>query len=1224
MPKCNKPLLASIFLTMREMEKRGIIENPNEADVEKFVNKVAKQLASHNKEMQKFEKEEAEMPFTMNIIPKSMLMAINFEEELDGIQVEVIPKSKKEILLLDRDIDVDVSTVEITKEMEQDIIAEGFEALNFMEFPMQGEADEVIKLYIPGHREVDTVAKLLLHTLNKVGAEKHSDEYTSEHKAFFGPIAYNLNNRSWHHNTQILIPVIASHVEFINEGILTVGGESLSDAVLTIDENFYKRLVDALVKEREKSKISVLNEEYPEAFDPEYWRETMREVSEAIVRDVTTKIIVALGGLKGNFKHGRDELVSLFFNATDNGQDLKRTKKSEFNFSLKLPKKSGTAPLRIPYTKKTGGKEALMLDRFKISKKRLNEETLSEYDIIPLHSQTETFSFNGKVLFREIEIEEDAPKFHTTNQMMGRDYYYSKQMLEQFRLVTNDESDIGKAGGTAETFRNIAKKADNIVTSSGTAISGKPGDFAYQLGNRGIDRHVIQQNAARLTELCGIYSLSSDILKQAMLYDTGSNLVTLYYEANGAKSKTFDLKQESKKTAYHLIRELDRHTDVSGIVPSKAGRDVFMLIRSALLASEPIQASDNSSFIKEVVRKSLAYTKVENDNYRPPVLLKEKPGLQNGVTYINAVAAAGGGNSSIMTRKRLKGRDETIEFDDRAAFLATKKEIAKEDDFLEEKASVDIDAALMFDFLRQYGSDHYIADLHYICTSGFNTFVDSLNPKKTPYAASNIALVIPEGMTPRRFEDLLVKSTKTSTDDMGSFYRTYINNNGSLDAVEKNYTNKEKIELFKWLLEKAQRYYFDNMTEIYETVNSSEEPLEFIEINGFKFAGEMNIPETLYNRTTGDEIAFVGNDEFQFYNGYPHVVGDPVMFSVDLVLDRPAWKKFVHRAPVFHYEFHNRETASIAERYTTTGVKNMLEHRVGKHSEKVVMASDRTMGSVINLYEYIEVLANRSDKTRPYILVVNNMGNKELTEATRGIDQSFLRKNAIIIEEASSQIMQVLVNNCKSKGETIQGYGVVSNYIAISRGLDLSDMHYISAAGWMLRPNEAIQMIARLFSVDRDYGTIGIHNGGRDVALQNCFIDGEPGNGAKSVVPGIASHVLIDNLVTNREKDYPDRPASVPMISFTDSAHTAKEYASISKTNIRIPMGGQINDSFYYSYETYDGFMDGTLADLKKTNPIEKIFTPASGYMEYFADMGMEDEEIIEIDAEQEAYGYAQ
>ena len=177
-------------------------------------------------------------------------------------------------------------------------------------------------------------------------------------------------------------------------------------------------------------------------------------------------------------------------------------------------------------------------------------------------------------------------------------------------------------------------------------------------------------------------------------------------------------------------------------------------------------------------------------------------------------------------------------------------------------------------------------------------------------------------------------------------------------------------------------------------------------------------------------------------------------------------------------------------------------------------------------------------------------------------------EDAIIVKEKTAS---------SSKNKKID-YNVFSNYISIARGLDLSSMDKILVTGMLANPNDAIQMLARVFSVDRDDGEIYLFGGGNNYSLRNVLTEGH-GKAADMIEEMMAGAVMTDNgIALSVEGAKPHLPAvdiDVDVIGPTQS----------DKVNLKL----------HRATEVYKGFMGGTMASTKQTQT-ETPFKVATGY----------------------------
>lgn len=1149
---CNKAMNAAVFLSIREMEKRGILDISKEGAtgiIQKLKEYQEAYIKSTTKKIDRSQQIRA--PFDMNIITKDALGAINFIDEVDA---DTSVKYKSETISYRQSVDVleekRVLDTASAYEVRED------SALNIV-YPYEGDAF----VYLPMHN-MGSAAELFVREFFR----------RTDGDVVRGSISFK---GAWISNgcRDAVVLVMSTRGSAIADGIAKLGKTALGDIVLPIDDKMGEIIFQLLEKEFEK------REDKPE-FDIAYVNALLVDTKEFLTKKSKLEIIDTFSQLKTHFTDGKKELVR-FFQWNGLGEaaaELEQTKKNNFLFELNI---DTAGDVDIPYKEKKDDTNHVC-DFLTYSYQEI-DKSLSHYNRYVIEANKMILGFN-KTIYKRVSFDENrVMPLRDSNTMMSKSSFYTSALVSSFPIVSIDEADMGIKGKKSSVSRAIAANARNIITSTGTATTGKPSQMAWHIGAQGMSLNQIENTAQEITETCGVYEIKSDFIKTLMTVDTRGVFGNTLKEVLTLKmsGEAFSLSMISRKFVNFALKVFKENSvDISNYNPVNASKDIEKLINMAFATSSINSKASDYRIVSSILVKGLSLRSADGKR-RTPSLLREAPGINNPKTFASIIKSQDG-NPSIQTRENLKGRKETFYFSDYAILQKTEANLKEQgvDISLED---AEVEKKLLFDFLKTYTLKSHLFDVGYLLSSLFEVFVESIKMN------DNTELIIPEGMDRKMFLSILAKSSVSVNNGMENIYREYLKSNGSFARVETIY-GEEKAKLFFVVLQKFQDIVLDNLPELRSQVMQvMEGNITDVKLSGIVLKGAIEVPETF---VVGEDETPVGS--FEFENGYPSLYGRRLLFSITMELENENWD-FVKELPLWRYEFTNNKIQEVIDIYTGKGVYKEITTDILEHSLNLVVTSDRTLGSVFNLYNIVSVAANREVQDTPFVIIVNKV--PEVRDAIRKMDSDFLMRNNILIEETASNQVQSIVNNYKKKGFQ---YSIISNYISIARGVDLSSLDKIIATGALTQPDDAIQMLARLFSVNRDDGVVSMFHGGKEIDISGVFMEAK-----QSDLTSTMEHLVEQSTKIINGKEALDVKTAIKEVEKFSSIGNF----SLDKEHLKIPYTQKVNKRIHDSNEVYRGFMGGTLLDTKKTSPWEDVLTVSKAYQDVISQKLSEEQE---------------
>ncbi|QDD68206.1 hypothetical protein [Caminibacter pacificus] len=862
--------------------------------------------------------------------------------------------------------------------------------------------------------------------------------------------------------------VITTLKDFLNEQ-----GKIYKEEIVTIDDN-----VETFIEINPQSLLSflqnnnVIDEDKIDVF------ELNKEITAFYLADLER-------ALKSN---RRNENLSILSDALTSNHIF-----SESKFPLKIrliPLDEKIVLPEINY--KSKGEEVKEKYIVSFDKITPNKELPHLEDVKSIQPQKVTFSVHlTKKLFQleADEFNDEVSPLILNNTAMNKKYFYPETILNEFKNVIVDESDKNLSGLLANIFRKIGQgDGKNIVIATGSPIAGYGKDLVYLMGYSGeLTIDMIQENVANFNKLVGVYEINLNQLKKILPYLSYKEVDDIFENAyqhfvsSKAKDKVFNSFKFFNEIATEILRALTNLGESNKVEMDT--RKIFSIDKEefakdldkvfSLIYKEKI--SDNS-----FQNKFFKLSSINNNG-----IFKLIPSILNPKT-MTALVKMFPYSSSIMSRETLKGRKEIMNFLDLDNFQFTYQ---SPDSIKPEKAFEynDMSVRFFYESARYYSAVNYINQIYFYTLTNFSSFIKMLKTQTKELKKVFDALGFEYSVND--IKTLLSKSSTSGKDTMYNLYKTFIDDNGSMENVEKlipQDVKDDKMIVFNSIL-KIFDIYMNKLNEITKSGGFS--------INLGNDEVSFKVKETDYieefKNILGETLS---TKNILFDEGYPYIDEHKVIFTypLDLAIKRE-WKELLRQNEdgkyiPYNFRITNKAEEDLFDVLGSKGIYKNIEDVLKRDKEKgFVISSARTGGAVFNLLDTLTALIrakqfNSFPMDKKVNIIFNVPSSEELNvkDILSRIREELIKPyNIEIIPVSRTSLDSQLRSSINKKYYTI----VVSNYESVSRGLDLSALSHIIATGRMTKGKEFIQFLSRLFSVDNDKADIFMFHSGYDVTL---------------------------------------------------------------------------------------------------------------------------------------------
>ncbi len=1157
------------FIYLFRLKEKGVLLDENFEDISKHFNqKLSKTIEEYlenldkSKEIKAYKRE----PLNIRLISKSSLNAINYNDLLEQ-ETQVIDSHFN--LTFKNEIDRDIVKVEgknIDYRGYLEVLKNSFELPSFQEgIYLIGDMDRKsdIKNFI-----IDEIREIIL-TQN----QGLSDSYS------FNSLINSL--KEYLNDMQI-------EQQSINEGIIYFNKNQMSDSIIiyndtmqndfstaikqihsTLDNNHILDNLTSIQKEKILSEIENLK-----LFDLiEKFADDNNSVINSLFKKfgridyVNDKIFRNRG-----YKESIEAIAKNYKMETLKQKEVRSSVEDKISIKLNF---IGNGEVLTPILSNKDGQNYF----YKINS-YLNRANRDDLELI---TKETTMPTNLKFNFEKdsqlnIEFafdEENVKPIFNINKRGDISYLYSKDTLKDFKIVAIDEADTGLKGEGSNILREISKNSLVTTVASGTATGGYVQELAYMLGySANVSRENLEKLALEIEKQCGNYKIDKTSIN--VLLDLTENeefankfkaqankfYITLYsFEKRDKKNiDLFKISKDGGKLIFNTLSSID---------DERLDKLEITHINSLMyrIFNDYSEAIKNNIIDKDSELKDILINIFINKGSK---YIKKAVGFNNPITVASMMNGFDKTNVSIQTRETLHKIEENVYYLDENNFNYTKSNLdsISVDDVLEKN---NIGIRIFSRYYSDKADKEFIGSLKNFLISNFDFMIKSIfeesrdkikvDKHNMGYLIKNISI-----KDDIKVRSLMQKSGISVNDDMVSLYRNYLKNNANIEDMNyfKGDKNIEKKELFKEILKFFNREFLNKITRL-QSENYT--PAK----NSFQFKNLFL--QTYYEKHSGkDDIYSLDITDLDFEDAYP--IG--YKFSKDFEIMKDDWREFLSKPIKYKYTLGNDLEADILDSLGSDGLVKLIEDELNNENG-FLLSSSRVLGTEMNLYNLLSLSKNRDSQKK--LIILMNTTDSRLKEAINKIDENYLKKNNI-------ELIGVERNELDSTKESLKARAnsqmvVISNYESVSRGLDLSNLDTIIATGAMNKGRELIQMLSRIFSVDKHEGNVYMFHGGGDIDFNLKYED----------ISDIVGDKTLNQLLN---------------ISKTEQEDLLTQIGDIEKIS-KLTRTALLQDISKAKVDTYKLMMSGQKADISKNN-FNKIVTLTDSFEEK---LNKEIEEVI-------------
>lgn len=1116
---CPKTTLIACFLHLERLKREDKLLL-GKGDVEKIITKIKDGFSNFMLEVEKFEESKADTPHPINnffLCSKSVMGSVNYvKDDLDLSRVK-------------RDKETEFKV--ITKhELEVDIESFIIES-NKVEHQIKQEAEKII-LSNSGQESESIVAS--------------TSDISILKNRFFSSLSLFCDANDIYVEEKDLFSFSDDYIKLYssltNLSELRSGSEFLK--VCKIDTDYDNGTVSTLLSSNNLQ--SALEDKFKDFLG--YFKEAEENQLKKFLAELPE--IRSGGGIRGT--------KSVFErNFMANNKDFIKNLETAESFDLTMELKTNDIFNPIITKNRRGGASETFLLKNSIYSTPLDETLVKKIknNILP---DKITINLNNTVPVMEIGIDEereDVKKIRVCSGQSSTAYSYNSSVSSDgsVSLLAIDESDSGAKGNKSIVARDMAKNSLNVIVATGTgATAGKPQDIGYQQAYSG-DIKDVELVAQKYQEQCGVFEIKSSFTKKLfLLLNTNRGAEETF------KSKVIEYQNLKKdkaganlaKIADELVKTLLQHMrnrddlGVDDINVYDAGKDTTNILKAFLNQKIWLKVSSLSG---SEMLKRLLFDDANNSGR----FVKSVAGISSIKNYTSMIKSFNA-NPSITNREILTGKKETISFVDSMEYHATRENIAKREN-LEELADSNILYPKAVEaYLSLQASMNYTREMYYFLVGNFQNMIDSIEGRDD-ISKKNLQEILPRGVEAKDFIYSISKSGTSTEDDIVSLYSQYLKNNGDINAIQE-----DKRELLGHVIDVFEKIFIDKYLR-------GKEPQQY---KKFEFS-EIYLPEKFSN-IFGDD-AYLAK-EFYFENGYPNRMTasglEPIKFSTDVVLKKESLKDVQGSGVLLRLSLVDLSSKDVIDLFTSKGRDEEIRKAI-ERGINFILPTSRVAGSVNNILSSVVIADNRSNPEKP--IAIHCVKNSEVGAIVKNIKENsndFLERNNKSLEAHEANAIANQVKKADSKG--IQ-YAVAGSYIALARGLDLSETSLTICSDALEKSQEFIQLMARSYNPSKDklHANIMLFNGGKDCGLT---IPTKNKNDAERVWMAIQETLEVDENGYLILDDSPEKEAVAREMFLDGSFQPKPTYSNL------------INSGSMQSYLVYKGAMGGTLSDTKQTN----------------------------------------
>jgi len=1130
--KCPESVIKATFLYLDRMEKEGnLIVTPE--DIKDIICDVEKNFDKYLSSANKYEKQKNELPFPeipqFHVVSKHLIAGANYINEKGSINIvdekkivsirtnyDVLPSL--EVFNVDNAVDVD---------LEQKVLSSIYLKEDALDIAMLG---------------TDIDGKVDNAVLN------HIESYLEE-------IHANTEILDSNEKKELAKLILGCSLVLAKNDYMSSNGNIPLDYRLVLDDNN----IDS-IKESIKENTKLDNTMEREFVD-------IKNLLEHIKTEVSKDYLKFISSIPTLRTTNHKELLNSFsqrYNSENNSQFIKgisSAKNMQFELNV-TPKDNHFYCIVNTKSKKDSFKKLIQLE----TNQRYLTDDLNEKKVRPIIPSSIIIDLSDSKIKMNIEFDnKEVDLIKQCSERTDREFFYHSNIADgRIQIEVIDESDSKPKGGGATVMREIAKNAQNIITGTGTGITGKAKSIVGQLANTGsIDN--IEELEKQYTELCGVFEIKSPFVRALSTLIRSDSDTARYF--NDAVAETIELVSKNKNSNLNKSFEvftkgiIQRSAKIGLVVEDINIFDAYKSTKSILfgLSKDKEVLRGNIRGGKELIEHCL----FSSNN----TLLKEVAGIQAGIltSLINSQTDT---NISITTRENLTGKKENMNFVDNSKYNSVSEKIYSEDgDVSDIFMKNNLSAKITKEYLSKTAEKNYTTQLYTFLKTNFDFFVEAFKQKDI-VGMKNLELVAKEAN--QSAKDFIYNTSKkgTSTDDgVLSLFSSYLSNNGELDEKTLATLNEENLSSFNACLKVFQEEFLDKYIGNEEQIMEDTEKEIETEDDTQEIAYEMNyyLPEELYN-LYGESVSIEAFVDFKEAYPYKKDNGNKIPFFVPTVFMKEQWKDFIAKPVKYKTSLTNSEMKDIIDNFSSIGKEELLKKSIIEDKEKAVVVSSRRIASVFNLYDIVNSTKDRDDNTNPLLILA--VSTPELSEAVRNINEDFLKEQNINIKIVKSDDIATEIDKANSK--QLQ-YTLVSSYIPIARGLSLAETDRTIVTNPITKSGDGIQLLARGINPSKNIldTNIHLHDGGENIELSIKY--GAEASEIKDFLSNVESYIKFDNgslLISDNNNG---------LESYANYIATT-EICSIDRTYT-----DKINKELQESNKVYKGFTSGEYADTKKT-----------------------------------------
>ena len=1061
--ECPKKEILASLVYMQRLIKQGDLDLQNTDNANKVADNIVTVFKKAMNNVKKSEKNNKEGLIGFNLIAKTMFYSMNYEMDK---KPETENITSKIILSKDKDYKLDVNPLNMSELVEKN------QNVSF-DF---GDKDKVYYMDIrrAGNTISDNQAKKIMDIINNTAQKfglfenekfnPYSDEYFIERlmdeiTSFIDARKHKAEKETLFYSgdTEIKLPYFTK--ELIEEALKNIADDVNDYAANT---NVFANLLKNHYSETEKNLVD----------------DIFNILKDNTNEQATKNLLSIVDGSRKFISSSLPDFLREY-------EDILKINNT-IEFKTNIDNKNIVLPNLVKEKEKTREHKAYL--EFTPYKTETDEDIPIQQKKIPLEFKDAVLELNLKK--KEINIKNfnftdkvEVDKLYKTNKAQNVSFYIPhtyKDKLAGNALI--DEVDRGADGVINEILRYCFNNEETLkVLATGSPVTTSADSLVGLLAFMGkID---IEENVKNFIVQSGVFDIRNEydalifnsISKSDKLTDMTVNIVEEYMQKANKKNKSFNETKFFFEKADNFLQTGEK----DGAIEFVGKIDVFKFSKSLSKISSGFMRN-KELFNRENLKDSLILLFLKNIQ----TYLKKVPQITNPKSVVGLIASIDFSNISIMTREKLKGREEKINILDKTVFFETKEKLDKKEviplEEVEQNNDLKIRAMqLAIDYMN---SKFFTTQAMEYLKNTFRDFSQMfINDKAKENNIKSLSAILE--IDENDIKNYLQKTTVSGNDDINSIYSKYLKLNGNFDKLKESFVkddySNDKIEFFIKFT-KIFDYYFKALPNFVSEVDKNSFKLnenEFIKTGNYKYQAVF--------KTGGKDGKEFPTASLQGEYGYP----EKMIFSLPVELGKEIYTDFLKPEKdengkeyylKYNLEITNSEENMILDARASKGIQQQIEE-VLKENKSTVISSSRVAGLVFNFLDTLYSAKFRTDKSKPLSIIVNETSSTKdfnLKDILSRIDDKYLKKHNIIITPVKRNLLDSQVKVDKSKGYQI---ALLSNYESISRGLDLSMLDIMIATGAMAKGNELVQFSARPFSVTKDEADYYLLHNGKDV-----------------------------------------------------------------------------------------------------------------------------------------------